>query len=104
MLLPCSKHALACSRRLESRLSGLVCSLENLIGRAPPPQLQLQHWRSVASTKSEQQLVRKWFDFAADPCGYFDEGKMKACTLSLTVLVAIEMFNALNALSETRLA
>ena len=73
-------------------------------GRAPPPQLQLQHWRSVASTKSEQQLVRKWFDFAADPCGYFDEGKMKACTLSLTVLVAIEMFNALNALSETRLA
>ena len=54
----------------------------------------------MASTKSEQQLVRKWFDFAADPCGYFDEGKMKACTLSLTVLVAIEMFNALNALSE----
>ena len=36
------------------------------------------------------------------PCGYFREGKAKASTLSLSVLVAIEMFNALNALSEVR--
>lgn len=36
----------------------------------------------------------------AQPCDYFTAGKIKACTLSLTVLVAIEMFNALNALSE----
>jgi P-type Ca2+ transporter type 2C len=34
------------------------------------------------------------------PCEYFEAGKIKASTLSLTVLVAIEMFNALNALSE----
>mmetsp|Transcript_15870 Transcript_15870/g.28793 ORF Transcript_15870/g.28793 Transcript_15870/m.28793 type:complete len:1046 (+) Transcript_15870:117-3254(+) len=39
-------------------------------------------------------------DMQTDPCKYFTEGKMKASTLSLSVLVAIEMFNALNALSE----
>ena len=35
-----------------------------------------------------------------DPCDYFSKGKVKASTLSLSVLVAIEMFNAANALSE----
>mmetsp|Transcript_13202 Transcript_13202/g.25228 ORF Transcript_13202/g.25228 Transcript_13202/m.25228 type:complete len:1055 (+) Transcript_13202:56-3220(+) len=40
------------------------------------------------------------FDFSKDPCSYFEEGKAKASTLSLSVLVAIEMFNAVNALSE----
>lgn len=37
-----------------------------------------------------------------DPCDYFRDGKVKASTLSLTVLVLIEMLNALNALSEVR--
>ncbi len=36
----------------------------------------------------------------AHPCDYFTVGKGKASTLSLSVIVAIEMFNALNALSE----
>lgn len=36
----------------------------------------------------------------AEPCDYFTVGKAKASTLSLSVIVAIEMFNALNALSE----
>ncbi|KAF5464505.1 hypothetical protein F2P56_014578 [Juglans regia] len=35
-----------------------------------------------------------------DPCDYFSIGKVKAMTLSLSVLVSIEMFNSLNALSE----
>ncbi|KAK9743199.1 hypothetical protein RND81_03G223900 [Saponaria officinalis] len=35
-----------------------------------------------------------------NPCDYFTVGKVKAATLSLSVLVAIEMFNSLNALSE----
>ncbi|XP_077245643.1 calcium-transporting ATPase, endoplasmic reticulum-type-like [Tasmannia lanceolata] len=36
----------------------------------------------------------------SNPCDYFSIGKVKAVTLSLSVLVAIEMFNSLNALSE----
>merc|ERR1719183_786013 len=39
-------------------------------------------------------------DFAKEPCSYFSDGKIKASTLSLTVLVVIEMLNAFNALSE----
>ncbi|KAG0626234.1 hypothetical protein M758_2G113100 [Ceratodon purpureus] len=40
------------------------------------------------------------FSFDNNPCDYFSTGKVKATTLSLSVLVAIEMFNSLNALSE----
>ncbi|XP_013601009.1 PREDICTED: calcium-transporting ATPase 4, endoplasmic reticulum-type-like [Brassica oleracea var. oleracea] len=40
------------------------------------------------------------FSFDTNPCEYFHQGKIKASTLPLSVLVAIEMFNSLNALSE----
>ncbi|XP_068649988.1 calcium-transporting ATPase, endoplasmic reticulum-type-like [Aristolochia californica] len=36
----------------------------------------------------------------SNPCDYFSYGKVKAMTLSLSVLVSIEMFNSLNAISE----
>ncbi|MEW5317507.1 MAG: hypothetical protein WDW38_008796 [Sanguina aurantia] len=64
---------------------------------------QLTHWQSCP----------QWEGFTAtaftaggsvvsfdNPCDYFTTGKTKAMTLSLSVLVMVEMFNVLNALSE----
>ncbi|KAL7264578.1 hypothetical protein ACSBR1_002521 [Camellia fascicularis] len=54
-------------------------------------------WEGFSATpfKAGSQLIE-----FKDPCDYFQAGKIKATTLSLSVLVAIEMFNSLNALSE----
>lgn len=64
---------------------------------------QLSHWGEC----------RLWDDFHpspfsagervfvfGDPCDYFSVGKVKASSLAMSTLVVLEMFNALNALSE----
>ncbi|KAJ8768823.1 hypothetical protein K2173_023727 [Erythroxylum novogranatense] len=65
---------------------------------------QLSNWGKCDSWKgfsvSPYRAGSREFNFDANPCEYFRSGKIKASTLSLTVLVAIEMFNSLNALSE----
>lgn len=64
---------------------------------------QLRNWDQCSSwegfTVSSFKAGSQVFSFD-NPCDYFSTGKVKAMTLSLTVLVAIEMFNSLNALSE----
>ncbi|KAL2899129.1 Calcium-transporting ATPase 4 endoplasmic reticulum-type [Bienertia sinuspersici] len=65
---------------------------------------QLANWDKCRSwdnfTVSPFTAGAQTFNFDTDPCDYFQTGKIKAMTLSLSVLVAIEMFNSLNALSE----
>lgn len=59
---------------------------------------QCRSWEgfSVTPFTAGSQVIK----FDSHPCDYFQTGKIKASTLSLSVLVAIEMFNSLNALSE----
>jgi len=66
---------------------------------------QLSHWHECENWKGF--TASNWTDVTGkvypldSACDYFGGvGKSKASTLSLTVLVSIEMFNALNALSE----
>ncbi|CAL9002438.1 unnamed protein product [Prunus brigantina] len=65
---------------------------------------QLANWGQCSSwtnfTASPFTAGTQVISFENDPCDYFHSGKVKAMTLSLSVLVAIEMFNSLNALSE----
>ena len=65
---------------------------------------QLANWGQCSSWESFSvspfTAGSQVFKFDSNPCDYFQSGKIKASTLSLSVLVAIEMFNSLNALSE----
>lgn len=56
---------------------------------------QLRNW-----TKCHQWDKANFLGYENNACDYFVAGKKKASTLSLTVLVMIEMWNALNAMSE----
>ncbi|KZV23944.1 calcium-transporting ATPase 4, endoplasmic reticulum-type-like [Dorcoceras hygrometricum] len=58
---------------------------------------QCHTWQNFTVSPFTAGTLEFKFD---NPCDYFHEGKVKAMTLSLSVLVAIEMFNSLNALSE----
>lgn len=63
---------------------------------------QLTHWSECPNWPREEFSPASFIglDFSKDPCTYFVLGKVKASTLSLSVLVVIEMLNALNAISE----
>ncbi|KAJ1450125.1 hypothetical protein M885DRAFT_555545 [Pelagophyceae sp. CCMP2097] len=67
---------------------------------------QLTHWGDCKSWSAEEFSPNTSYTTLTgsvqwdEPCDYFTKGKLKASTLSLSVLVSIEMFNALNALSE----
>ncbi|CAK7348673.1 unnamed protein product [Dovyalis caffra] len=65
---------------------------------------QLRNWGECPTwsnfTVSPYQVGGGRMITFSSPCDYFSSGKVKAMTLSLSVLVAIEMFNSLNALSE----
>ena len=61
---------------------------------------QLSNWSECPNWKDFHVNNTLGLDFSQRPCEYFTKGKIKASTLSLSVLVMIEMFNAFNALSE----
>ena len=61
---------------------------------------QLSNWSSCQNWTDFTVSNFGKYDFSKNPCSYFTIGKQKAATLSLSVLVLIEMFNAVNALTE----
>eukprot|EP00499_Haloplacidia_sp_CaronLabIsolate_P004958 CAMPEP_0196769226 /NCGR_PEP_ID=MMETSP1104-20130614/410_1 /TAXON_ID=33652 /ORGANISM="Cafeteria sp., Strain Caron Lab Isolate" /LENGTH=1058 /DNA_ID=CAMNT_0042139311 /DNA_START=186 /DNA_END=3362 /DNA_ORIENTATION=- len=61
---------------------------------------QLSNWGKCPQWENFAVADFGGMSFQENPCEYFEAGKIKASTLSLSVLVVIEMLNALNALSE----
>jgi len=72
-------------------------------GHVPVTWYQLTHWEECPSWEGFNATgyqAGNHFVQLDKPCDIFSAGKVKASTLSLSVLVAIEMLNAYNALSE----
>ena len=61
---------------------------------------QLSNWSSCPNWTDFTVKNFGKYDFSKNYCTFFTIGKQKASTLSLSVLVIIEMFNAINALTE----
>ena len=63
---------------------------------------QLKNWSECPHWKDFKVPNFDIYNFETNPCNYFIQAKAKASTLSLSVLVMIEMFNAMNAISENQ--
>lgn len=61
---------------------------------------QLRKWTQCENWSDFTVNNFSTYNFTKKPCSYFTLGKQKASTMSLSVIVVIEMFNAINALSE----
>lgn len=61
---------------------------------------QLMNWGQCSAWGGFSAEPIMGMDFSADACTYFTVGKVKAATLSITVLVMIQLLNAFNAVSE----
>jgi len=61
---------------------------------------QLAHWGECSTWTDFNVKPYGSMQAGGDSCSFFTAGKVKASSLSLTVLVMIEMLNAMNALSD----
>jgi P-type Ca2+ transporter type 2C len=69
-------------------------------GHSLIPFSRLSNWNKCETWTDFTVNSFDGLDLSTNPCLYFTVGKRKPVTLALTVLVIIEMFNAMNAISD----